>query len=65
MSKGSTISFEESDVLVENRQLKGVDIIRLQPIGTKKEHLIKFDVRYTCRIVYIYYSVRVCGMRCM
>ena len=39
-----TITFDDTDILVETRQLKGVDVIRLQPIGTRKEHIFKFEV---------------------
>lgn len=52
MSKNNVVlSFEDSDVLVESKQLKGVDVIRLQPIGTKKEHMLKFDVSFIILIL--------------
>ena len=45
MSKGLlTISFEETSMLIENKEVKGNDIIRIQPIGTRKEFFLKFDV---------------------
>lgn len=44
MGKCVTLMFEDFDVLVENKQIKGSDIIRLHPIGTKKEHILKFEV---------------------
>lgn len=45
MTKGLvTISFTEASILVESKQIKGTDIIRLQPIGTRRETCIKFDV---------------------
>ena len=45
MTKGLvTISFTEASILVESKQIKGTDIIRLQPIGTRRETCIKFEV---------------------
>ena len=43
MSKATCITFDGS-ILVESKQLKGVDILRIQPIGSRKEFLFKFDV---------------------
>ncbi len=46
MAKGITVSFEQADILVENKNQKGVNIIRIQAIGNKKEHILKFEVLY-------------------
>ena len=43
MSKASCIAFDGS-VLVENKQLKGTEVLRIQPIGSRKEFIFKFDV---------------------
>ena len=43
MSKASCITFDGS-VLVENKQLKGTEVLRVQPIGSRKEFIFKFDV---------------------
>ena len=45
MSKGTEMSFEDASMLVESKNIKGVDVIRIQPIGGKKEFFFKFDVR--------------------
>ena len=44
MGKGLTISLEEADVLVESKTTKNGDVIRMHPIGSKKEHILKFEV---------------------
>ena len=47
-----SLSFTESSILVESKQIKGTDIIRLQPIGTRRETCIKFEVLcFTCYII--------------
>ena len=43
MSKATCIAFDGS-ILVESKQIKGVDTLRIQPIGSRKEFLFKFDV---------------------
>lgn len=45
-----TITFDESPLLVESKQMKGSDIIRIQPIGTRREYCFKFDV--SCNLTY-------------
>ena len=45
MSKGTEMSFEDASMLVESKNIKGADVIRIQPIGGKKEFFFKFDVR--------------------
>ena len=44
MNKANVIPFEGA-ILVEQKQIKGVDTIRVQPIGSRKEFNFKFDVR--------------------
>lgn len=57
MTKGSSIAFEEASVLVESKQLKGVNTLRLHPIGTKKDFSFKFDVSTNyCLVEYEYGS---------
>lgn len=43
MSKGTEMSFEDASMLVESKNIKGADVIRIQPIGGKKEFFFKFD----------------------
>lgn len=51
MSKGLlSIPFERPSTLIESKQIKGSDIIRVQPIGTRKEYCLKFDVS-VCNIL--------------
>ena len=53
MNKATVIPFE-GPVLVEQKQIKGVDTIRLQPIGTRKEYNFKFEVTAWCSRARVY-----------
>ena len=44
------ITFDESPLLVESKQMKGSDIIRIQPIGTRREFCFKFEV--SCNLTF-------------
>lgn len=44
MSKGQSLSLFDPPLLVEEKTNKDLTYIRLQQIGNKKEHLIKFEV---------------------
>ena len=44
MSKAQVLTFDTS-VLVEEKEHRGVNAIRMQQIGNKKEHCIRFEVR--------------------
>ena len=44
MAKAQVLTFDTS-VLVEEKEHRGFNAIRLQQIGNKKEHCIRFDVR--------------------
>lgn len=43
--KVQVLAFDTA-VLVEDKELKGARVIRLQQIGSKKESYLRFDVSY-------------------
>lgn len=47
MSKANVLAFDTS-VLVEEKEYRGQNCIRLQQVGSKKEHWIRFDVSCEC-----------------
>ena len=55
MSKASCITFDGS-VLVENKQIKGGEVLRIQPIGSRKEFMFKFDVSNTLAYCFLVFS---------
>ena len=44
MSKGSSLPFYDPPLLVEEKEIKEMKIIRLQQIGNKKEYIVRFEV---------------------
>lgn len=70
MSKGQSLPFNDPPLLVEEKEIKdSMKILRLQQIGSKKEHIMRFDVRrpelYTLLLGswVILYRVRQCMLR--
>ena len=44
MSKGSSLPLYDPPLLVEEKEVKDMKILRLQQIGNKKEYIIRFEV---------------------
>ena len=44
MSKGHSLPFFDPPLLIEEKDIKDVKILRLQQIGSKKEHIVRFEV---------------------
>jgi len=44
MSKAHSLAFYSPPLLVEEKVVKESKVIRMQQIGSKKEHFIKFEV---------------------
>lgn len=49
----------DSSVLVEEKENRGLNCIRLQPVGSKKEYWLRFEV---CDSLHVNVHVHVCSM---
>ena len=56
MAKGHSLPFFDPPLLLEEKEVRDSKIIRMQQIGSKKDHIIRFDV--SC----IYYIYRAFGL---
>ena len=55
--KANVLAFDTS-VLVEEKEYRGLNCIRLQQVGNKKEHWVRFEVSSICTYTCMYQQVQ-------